>query len=279
MFSRENYKLDVKSDIIKVLIEVTTADGTRLTVIKYLTRFDRPHDAVPTHYPENSSYHHHNYPSSTGNVPFIHSINTIGWKLFEFWPSTMLSGAKVRILRAIRIRTQNFLTNEPAKLLEILWESPNCPNDFDYRLISRSISGKNNESEEVVEFVIQVRFVLIANYLGNAVGNYICLFLNPQQVTLGESTWVISHRYREFDALRKFLLAQNPFTSQFQVIDSKFPGKTITMAIRKNVLERRVEGLESYLAYYLENARYCRQNSIDALCSFLQVGRVGKLVS
>jgi hypothetical protein len=89
------------------------------------------------------------------------------------------------------------------------------------------------------------------------------------QVKLGDSQWFIAHRYREFDALRKFLLGQNPFNAQFQQIDTKFPGKSVVM--RRNVLERRVEGLEHYLAFYLENARYCRQNSIDALCSFLQV--------
>ncbi len=156
--SRETYKLDSKSDIIKLCVEVTTADGTRLSLVKYLARFDQPADRVPQHYPENSSHHHHQHPNIAGNISFIQSANTMGWKLFEFWPSNLLSSAKIKIVRAIKIRTQNAATREGVKVLETLWESPTRgqPAEVDYRNISRSLGGKSSEGEEVIEFIIQV---------------------------------------------------------------------------------------------------------------------------
>jgi hypothetical protein len=95
----------------------------------------------------------------SGNIPFIQSANTMGWKLFEFWPSGLLSGTKVKIVRAIKIKTQNPTTKEGVKILEILWENNSRGQvaDVDYRNISRSLGGKNAEGEEVVEFIIQVR--------------------------------------------------------------------------------------------------------------------------
>jgi hypothetical protein len=43
------------------------------------------------------------------------------------------------------------------------------------------------------------------------------------------------------------------------------------IAMRKGALDKRVEGLENFLTFHLENARFCRQNSVDALLSFLQI--------
>ena len=149
------YKLDLRSDIIKLCIDVTTADGTRMTLVKYLARFDQG-GQVPVHYPENSSHHHHNHPTIAGNVPFINSSNSMGWKLFEYWPSSILSNARVKIVRAIKIKTQNSLSRESVRVLEVLWETSHGAMTVDYRNISRSIGGKSNEGEEVVEFIIQV---------------------------------------------------------------------------------------------------------------------------
>jgi hypothetical protein len=91
------------------------------------------------------------------------------------------------------------------------------------------------------------------------------------KVTIGDSSWFVAHRYNEFDILRKFLLAQNPFNKEFQECDNRFPGKLLGLAYRRYALESRIEGLNGFLSFYTENSRFCRQNSIDAICAFLQV--------
>jgi hypothetical protein len=223
---------------VKLQIEITMADGVRFNLVKYLARFDtREFNSHVSQYSSNGN---------TAATAFINTENTLGWKLFDFWPSNILSSTRIKFVKAIKVKTQNVSTNEPMKILETLWSATENQKDtVDYSTISRHYGGKNSEGEEVVEFIIKV--------------------------IVGESSWNVAHRYREFDALRKFLLNQNPYTTEFQQIDSKFPGKTLGLMIRKNVVEKRVEGLQEYLSYYLTNARFCRQNSIDALCSFLQV--------
>ena len=84
-------------------------------------------------------------------------------------------------------------------------------------------------------------------------------------------TWFVTHRYREFDAIRRFVLNQNPHVASFQDADSKFPGKIVGLGFRPSAMENRIEGLVQFMSFYLENSRYCRQNSIDALCYFLKV--------
>jgi hypothetical protein len=84
-------------------------------------------------------------------------------------------------------------------------------------------------------------------------------------------TWYVAHRYTEFSVLKGFLMQQNPSTTEFKTIQQKFPGKAIGIAYRKSVLERRVEGLGAFLVYFLQNARLCKQTSVDAVCSFLAV--------
>lgn len=87
-----------------------------------------------------------------------------------------------------------------------------------------------------------------------------------------DKVWVVAHRYKEFDALRRFLLIQNPHVASFKECDAKFPRKVVGLGFRRSVwLEQRAEGLEAFLSFFLANARYCRQNSVDALCSFLTV--------
>ena len=236
IISRETYKLDPQTHAVKLSLEITTADNTRLNLTKYMCRFDK-------------SGHRNQISSndaSSKNLTFINTENTQGWKLFDYWPSSMLSNAKVRFIKAIKIKTQNAVTNEPLKILETLWSiNENQPDNIDYSTISRSHGSRTAEGEEIVEFIMKI--------------------------VVGETSWIVAHRYREFDALRKFLLSQNPYTSEFQQIDTKFPGKTLGLMIRKNIVEKRVEGLQEYLSFYLQNARFCRQTSIDALCSFLQV--------
>ncbi len=90
-------------------------------------------------------------------------------------------------------------------------------------------------------------------------------------MTVSEQSWLVAHRYKEFDALRRFLLLQNPHVNEFKECDAKFPGKVVGLSFRRHALESRAAGLEQFVCFFLENARYCRQNSIDALCSFLKV--------
>ena len=184
------------------------------------------------------------------NVPFKHAVNSMGWKLFEFWDSSILSNANAKIIRAVKIKSQSSATKTETKVLETIWNDPNYDqhfqgDKFDWSSIAKSYGTRNLEAEEIVEFIVQV--------------------------SIRDSEWFVAHRYREFDALRKFIFAQNPYNTDFQQMDSKFPGKYLGVAFRKSAIDKRVEGLESFLCYYLENARFCRQNSIDALCSFLQV--------
>jgi hypothetical protein len=84
-------------------------------------------------------------------------------------------------------------------------------------------------------------------------------------------TWYVAHRYTDFSLLKTFLLSQNPGTAEFKAVPGMFPGKAVGLAFRKGLLLRRVEGLAAFLVYFLQNARFCRQTSIDALCSFLEV--------
>lgn len=229
MNSRETFRLDAGTDRVTLTIELHTPEGSHLKMIKYLIRFDDK--------------------EKIDNVPFKHAINSMGWKLFEFWESSVLSNAQAKIIRAVKIKSQSLQTNTGTKVLETIWNDPDFDhlfqnNEFDWSSIAKSHGNKNSEAEEVVEFIVKVK--------------------------INESNWFVAHRYREFDALRKFILSQNPYNTEFQQSDVKFPGKIMGM-FRKAAMDKRVEGLEGFTSFYLENARFCRQNSIDALCSFLQV--------
>lgn len=89
------------------------------------------------------------------------------------------------------------------------------------------------------------------------------------QVSVDGSSWYVVRRYNEFDALRHFLLTQNPHNTEFQQANGRFPGKALVF--RKSVLDARLRGLDEFLSFYLTNARYCRQNALDAICAFLQI--------
>jgi hypothetical protein len=79
----------------------------------------------------------------------------------------------------------------------------------------------------------------------------------------------VARRYNEFDALRHFFMVQDPHNSDFQQSCQRFPGKVLLF--RKSVLDARLRGLEEFINFFCENSRYCRQNGLDALCSFLQI--------
>ena len=86
-------------------------------------------------------------------------------------------------------------------------------------------------------------------------------------------TWYVAHRYTEFNILKNFLISQNPTTAEVKIVETKFPGKAFGVAYRKSVLERRIEGLATFLVHFLHNARVCRQTSVDAVCAFLEVSQ------
>lgn len=205
-------------------IEITAAEGTRFNLIKYLVRFDQ-------------QGHH------TGTDPIFRlSAFTMGWSLFDIWPSTMLSNASISVVKAVKVKCQD--AKNAGKVLETPWTGPAGGDaKVDFHSITRCMGAQTHDGEEVFMFVIKV--------------------------TVGESSWYVTHRYREFDALRRFLLSQNAFVAAFIDNDKTFPGKSIFHS--PAVLEQRAKALNDFVSFYLTDARYCRQTSLDALCSFLQL--------
>ena len=88
---------------------------------------------------------------------------------------------------------------------------------------------------------------------------------------MDQVTWFVAHRYKEFDAVRRFLMLQNPHSAPIKGCDSKFPGKVFGIEYRSGAVQQRALDLQSNLEAVFEQARYCRQNTIDALCAFLKV--------
>ena len=140
--SKEVYKLEPNNNRIKLSVEISTPEGPRLSLIKYLTRYEEPID-VP-------------------EVAFKNTPNSLGWKLFEFWPSTMLSDTKVTIVQALKVKTQTPATHENTKVVEVVWtrkpagSSPEDEVKVDLSCISRHFGYHLSDGEEVVEFVIKV---------------------------------------------------------------------------------------------------------------------------
>jgi hypothetical protein len=221
--SREHYQLDMAKDIVKLTVDITTSEGTVIRMIKFLSRFDN---------------------SATDNIHFDLAPRTNGWRQHEYWPSTVVSGTEIRLVKAVKIKSLNSVTGENTHVIDELWDSEDGSDEqVEWHTIARCFSGKSQENDEFVEFIIKVSFEGL--------------------------TWFVARRYNEFDALRHFLITQNPHNSEFQQVHSRFPGKALVF--RKSVLDARLRGLEEFLGFYLTSARYCRQNALDALCFFLQI--------
>ncbi|RYH14724.1 hypothetical protein EON65_33125, partial [archaeon] len=225
----EHYQLNFGTGEVRVAIEITTADGSRINMIKYLTRFDDRDTAQHTH-------------------DFTLSKYTQGWRLYDIWPSTVLSCATVSITKAVKLKCSDI--KQGCRVLDTLWIQPNssATNIFDHFAITRSVGG-STDGEEVVMYIMQVT-------IGEQEGD--------------KKVWYIARRYREFDFLRKFLLSQNPFVQTFVQNDTKFPGKALS-SYRKGLVEHRAVAISDFLQVYVKEAKYCRQTSIDALVEFLQV--------
>lgn len=137
--SKEVYKLEPNNNRIKLSVEISTPEGPRLSLIKYLTRYEEP--------------------IGVSEVAFKNSPNSMGWRLFEFWPSTMLSDTKVSIVQALKVKTQMPANNENTKVVEVVWSRKSGGAEevnVDLSCISRHFGYHLSDGEEVVEFVIKV---------------------------------------------------------------------------------------------------------------------------
>ena len=92
-------------------------------------------------------------------------------------------------------------------------------------------------------------------------------------LTVGEKghSWFVSHRYSEYEALKNFLAVQESNNVEIQKVLKQFPGKVVGINFRKQYLSRRIEGLQTFVSYVLENSRYLHQPSVYALLSFLEI--------
>jgi len=252
--------VDPTGNLITLTVDIITTDGYHLNMIRYLERVvDKLHSNVPL---DKSAQ------SFSANA-ICKSIceSTHGWGLFEFWPSNILSSCKASIIKAVKLdpsiskSTHSTPKSSPMAspsstikqiqlTSEIVWESPTLTATTSSSTSQPPVVSNNRLAEgetAVVEFVIRVE--------------------------VGTAVWWVTHRYREFDALRHFLLLQDPFNVAFkEFCDANFPGKhMLGLAFRTGLLQQRIEGLNAFLTYFLENCRYCRQNSLDALLEFLTV--------
>lgn len=182
----------------------------------------------------------------TNEVAFQSHIKTQGWSRYEFWPSSILTDCKVLIVKAVKIETCNPKTGRDHKVLDVLWTRAGFTDDFKLNLNSMArYQSVKREGEEVIIFLIQV--------------------------TVNNTTWYVAHRYTEFAVLKNFLMQQNPYIAEFKDVEEKFPGKAVGLSFRRSLLEQRIEGLGAFLVFFLRNSRFCRQTSVDAVCSFLVV--------
>lgn len=232
--SREVYALNPATGELKLTVEVIGGDGTHMTIINYLKRV-----AEVGH-------------SNVDTVLFLKSSRTLGWGLYQYWPSSLLSQCSALIVKAVKIRTSSTgegrtSSKEHSRLIEPLWTREAFHNDFhvDYSLIPRYAGGVVKDAEDIVVFIIQVFFE------GHA--------------------WYVVHRYSDFDVLKSFLLQQNPYNNEFKQAAQNFPKKVFGIGFRQKLLEQRALGLNEFLSFFLKNAKFGRQNSVDALLSFLLV--------
>lgn len=133
-FSREFFQLDRAKDVIKLVIDLTTSEGTVIKMIKFLTRFDS---------------------SLTENVPFQLAARSNGWRIHDFWPSTIISSADAKIVKAAKIKFMNSASDEPTRVLEELWSSESI-GDVELNTLTRCFAGKSHESGDFVAFFIKV---------------------------------------------------------------------------------------------------------------------------
>eukprot|EP01038_Epipyxis_sp_PR26KG_P005262 gene5262-7311_t len=242
--SKEVYRMDPNGLEMKISVEVTSPEGVRFSLVKYFSKAESVSAASNN--------------SQLINFESNNSMKSMGWKIFEFWPSTVLTSCRVRILNAIKVKTIVSKDGLLSKSIEKIWSN----NDISEPEASGISSSRLDDGLSIAEHYGE-KTCKVTN--GEEVVKFVI------EVTLGKAQWFVTHRYSDFDALRKFVISQNPFNTSFKECDAKFPGKVVGLSYRHSVLEQRIQGLEYFLLFFLDNARYCRQNSWDALLSFLEI--------
>lgn len=183
----------------------------------------------------------------TNQIAFNHWKKTLGWSKHDFWPSSVLTECNVLIVKVVKLQMTSYFSKQKPAQVETVWKLEAFHDNFELDIgsIPRTHGYRESDSEEILVYVVQV--------------------------TCQESVWYVAHRYRDFDILKNFFILQNPFNSDFRTAEANFPGKQLGLSYFKSAFETRLKGLGTFLVYFVQNARYCRQNSVDALCSFLQI--------
>lgn len=261
--SREIYKLDKATGHLVLKVTILTPIGITVPIVRIFRRVDPLNSYNAGSVKEENAVNrlHSDSAFSRASIGSFNNISpsiaaTVGWKIYEFWPSNILTASKISMVKAVKITTPS--VNSNAKQQEqILWSNQGIEatsrDELEKTLVSiaRRHGNRVSDGEEIIEFVMLVT-------IGTS--------------DLRKRSWYTSHRFKEFDALRQFIVNQDPCNKAFLDQSSKFPSKVIIgIAHRQSALLARVQGLEQFMTYFLSNARYMRQNSVDAVCSFLQI--------
>ena len=129
---------------IKLELDVNSGDGTHVKLIKYLVRFDSS--------------------NLTGDVVFTTASRTMGWKINELWPGSIFTDCKVRVVKALLIKTCNTKTKEDNKVVDVLWTRDDFASDLKVNLhnMARQHASAQVGGEEVITYVLQVvKFVCL----------------------------------------------------------------------------------------------------------------------
>lgn len=155
--SKEIYRLDVNRRHMKVVVEIVTGDGTTLSLIKYLGRSG---DSPPVDVSQ-----------------FQNVVLTLGWKLFEYWPSTILTSCQAKLVRVIKLQATAVGTSDEKYFTEVMWPSQSSAadaKDMDYSRIAVKFGSRNSLGEEVVLYVFQVNLIMFISILASFYCPTIC---------------------------------------------------------------------------------------------------------
>lgn len=248
LISTEKFYVDPLSGTLRILTEVINTTGVKFTLIQHLERLEK----IPL-----------------PNLPYFeNSLQYRGWKLYESFPTSCLDNIKLKIIQVNKIKYPNHNTNNQQQkktiLKEIIWkhglvnENKIIITDEQINKLTRYIKYLDNntsnsssstttidDSKDIIEFLIHITYN-------------------------DTFSWIIPHRYKEFDTLRKFIILNSPQIKEFRDLDQKFPGKTLGI-FNHSVAEKRVSLLEAFLMGCLANIKHSKKFVLDAFCCFLGV--------